>query len=42
LTRNVKTVGGYIVGSLSRFLTNIKVCGQFIFNGFISAAVMLN
>ena len=30
------------MGSLSRFLTNIKVVGQYIFNGFISAALMLN
>ena len=42
LTRSVKSIGGYIVGSLSRLLGNISVCGQYIFNAFISAALMLN
>ncbi len=42
LSRNVKTVGGYIVGSLNRFLNNIKICGKYIFNGFINAAMILN
>ncbi len=42
LTRNVKSIGGFIVGSLSRFITNIKIAGQYIFNAFISAAVIIN
>jgi len=42
LSRNVKSIGGYIVGSLNRFIGNIKTSSKFIFNAFIQSAYLIN
>lgn len=42
LSRNVKSIGGYIVGSLNRFIGNIKTSSKYIFNAFIQSAYLIN
>lgn len=42
LSRNVKSIGGYIVGSINRFIGNIKNSSKYIFNAFIQAAFLIN
>lgn len=42
LSRNVKAIGGYIVGSINRFVGNIKNSSKYIFNAFIQATILIN
>lgn len=42
LSRNVKSIGGYIVGSINRFIGNIKKSSKYIFNAFIQSAFLIN